>query len=109
MPGAMRRTMSQRTAPRAWCARRLDSDVKTIVAIEVAIAIFTASAPVDAALRQQAGQERHHQHAAADAEQPGQEAGDGAEREQLDDEPAGSRSALEQAPAPRAIPPALPA
>jgi hypothetical protein len=34
--------MSQRTAPRLWCARTLDSDVKMMVAIEVAIAIFTA-------------------------------------------------------------------
>lgn len=34
--------MSQRTAPRLWCARTLDTDVKMIVAIEVAIAIFTA-------------------------------------------------------------------
>jgi hypothetical protein len=41
MPGAMRRTMSQRTAPRRWCARTLDNEVKSTVAIAVAIAIFT--------------------------------------------------------------------
>ncbi len=43
MPGASRLTMSQRTAPRLWCARTLDTDVKMMVAMEVAIAIFTAS------------------------------------------------------------------
>src|SRR6218665_36378 len=42
MPGASRRTMSQRTAPRRWWARTLEIDVNTMVAIEVAIAIFTA-------------------------------------------------------------------
>ena len=42
MPGASRLTMSQRTAPRWWCARTLDRDVKMMVAMEVAIAIFTA-------------------------------------------------------------------
>jgi hypothetical protein len=44
MPGAMPRTRSQRTAPRRWCARRLDSEVNMIVAIEVAIAILIARA-----------------------------------------------------------------
>ena len=34
--------MSQRTAPRLWCARTLEIEVKMMVAIEVAIAIFTA-------------------------------------------------------------------
>jgi hypothetical protein len=34
--------MSHRTAPRLWCARTLETEVKMIVAIEVAIAIFTA-------------------------------------------------------------------
>ena len=42
MPGASRLTMSQRTAPRLWCARTLEIEVKMMVAIEVAIAIFTA-------------------------------------------------------------------
>ena len=42
MPGDSRLTMSQRTAPRLWCARTLESEVKMMVAIEVAIAIFTA-------------------------------------------------------------------
>ena len=44
MPGAIARTIGQRTAPRAWCARRLEIEVNTMVAIEVAMAIFTASA-----------------------------------------------------------------
>ena len=44
MPGASVRTMSQRTAPRLWCARTLEIEVNRIVAIEVAIAIFTDSA-----------------------------------------------------------------
>ena len=42
MPGASSLTMSQRTAPRLWWARTLESDVKMMVAIEVAIAILTA-------------------------------------------------------------------
>jgi hypothetical protein len=33
--------MSQRTAPRLWCARTLAMEVNMIVAIEVAIAILT--------------------------------------------------------------------
>ena len=41
MPGARRLTMSQRTAPRLWCARTLERDVKMIVAMDVAMAIFT--------------------------------------------------------------------
>ncbi len=44
MPGASVRTMSQRTAPRLWCARTLEIEVKRMVAIDVAIAIFTAMA-----------------------------------------------------------------
>ncbi len=42
IPGASRFTMSQRTAPRLWCARTLDTEVKMMVAMEVAMAIFTA-------------------------------------------------------------------
>lgn len=38
-------TMGQRTAPRLWCARMLDSEVNRMVAIEVAMAIFTAMSP----------------------------------------------------------------
>ena len=34
--------MSQRTAPRWWCARTLEMDVNTMVAMDVAMAIFTA-------------------------------------------------------------------
>jgi hypothetical protein len=34
--------MSQRTAPRLWWARTLEIDVNMMVAIDVAIAIFTA-------------------------------------------------------------------
>ena len=45
MPGASRATRSQRTAPRRWWARTLAIEVNRIVAIEVAMAIFTASAP----------------------------------------------------------------
>lgn len=41
MPGASRLTISHRTAPRFWCALTLDSEVKMIVAMEVAMAIFT--------------------------------------------------------------------
>jgi len=41
MPGARLRTMSQRTAPRPWWARRLEIEVNTMVAMAVAIAIFT--------------------------------------------------------------------
>jgi hypothetical protein len=42
MPGASVAASSQRTAPSRWCSRTLDSDVNRIVAIEVAMAIFTA-------------------------------------------------------------------
>ena len=42
MPGAKPLTKSQRTAPRLWCARTLEIDVKMIVAIDVAMAILTA-------------------------------------------------------------------
>jgi hypothetical protein len=42
MPGAMLRAMSQRTLPRPWWARTLDSEVNMMVAIDVAMAIFTA-------------------------------------------------------------------
>ena len=35
-------TMSQRTAPRLWCARTLETEVNTMVAIDVAMAILTA-------------------------------------------------------------------
>ena len=42
MPGASLVTMSQRTAPRLWCARTLDTEVNTMVAIDVAMAILTA-------------------------------------------------------------------
>jgi uncharacterized membrane protein YfcA len=42
MPGAKPRTMSQRTAPLRWCARTLEMDVKTMVAMDVAMAILTA-------------------------------------------------------------------
>ena len=41
MPGASRLTMSQRTAP-AVMGRTLEMEVKMMVAMEVAIAIFTA-------------------------------------------------------------------
>ena len=34
--------MSQRTAPRLWCARTLEMEVNTMVAMEVAMAILTA-------------------------------------------------------------------
>ena len=34
--------MSHRTAPRLWCARTLEIEVKMMVAMEVAMAIFTA-------------------------------------------------------------------
>ena len=44
MPGPSRRTTSQRTAPRRWWARTLEIEVNRMVAIEVAIAILTASA-----------------------------------------------------------------
>ena len=40
MPGARRLTMSQRTAPRWWCARTLEMEVKMMVAMEVAMAIL---------------------------------------------------------------------
>ena len=43
MPGASSLTMSQRTAPFLWCARTLLTEVKMMVAMEVAMAIFTAS------------------------------------------------------------------
>ena len=42
MPGASPLTKSHRTAPRRWCARTLEIDVKMMVAMEVAIAILTA-------------------------------------------------------------------
>ena len=42
MPGARRVTMSHRTAPRRWWARTLEMEVNMMVAMEVAIAIFTA-------------------------------------------------------------------
>ena len=39
MPGASPRTTRHRTAPRRWCARMLEIDVKPIVAIDVATAM----------------------------------------------------------------------
>ena len=42
MPGAKPLTISQRTAPRAWCARTLEMEVNMMVAMEVAIAILMA-------------------------------------------------------------------
>ena len=54
MPGAMPRTRSQRTAPRGGDARRLEIEVNRMVAIEVAMAIFTArpdSTPRDAMMK----------------------------------------------------------
>ena len=57
-----------------------------MVAIEVAIAILTASAGADAAVRHDGGHERHHQHAAADAEQAGEKARAAAEHEQFGDQ-----------------------
>ncbi len=41
MPGASSRTIGQSTAPRWWCARTDDSEVKQMVASEVATAILT--------------------------------------------------------------------
>ena len=41
MPGVIARTTSQRTAPRAWWARRLDTEVSTMAAIEVPSAMCT--------------------------------------------------------------------
>jgi hypothetical protein len=35
MPGAMRRTVGQSTAPWPWWARRLDTEVSTMTAMEV--------------------------------------------------------------------------
>ena len=43
MPGASERTMSQRTAPRLWWARTLESEVNTMVAMDVAMATLTAT------------------------------------------------------------------
>ena len=46
MPGASALTMSQRTVPRWWCARRLDRLVNAIMAMQVAMATLTpASVP----------------------------------------------------------------
>ena len=42
MPGASLRAMSQRTAPRLWCARTLETEVKMMVAMDVAMAALTA-------------------------------------------------------------------
>src|ERR1700693_3490549 len=39
IPGASRQNTGQRTASCAWCARTLEIEVNTIVAIDVAIAI----------------------------------------------------------------------
>ncbi len=50
MPGANIHTTGHRTAPRFWCARTEDSEVKQIVASEVATATFTvnsAGKPLD--------------------------------------------------------------
>ena len=41
MPGASTFTTGHSTAPRLWCARTEDSEVKQMVASEVATAIFT--------------------------------------------------------------------
>ena len=41
MPGASTRTTCHSTAPRFWCARRDDSEVKQMVASEVATAALT--------------------------------------------------------------------
>jgi hypothetical protein len=42
MPGAKPLTKSHRTAPRLWWARTLETEVKMMVAIDVAMAILTA-------------------------------------------------------------------
>jgi len=42
MPGASPLTSSQRTAPFLWCARTLETEVKMMVAMDVAMAILTA-------------------------------------------------------------------
>ena len=41
MPGASASTMPQRTAPRLWWARTEESEVNRMVAIDVAMAIWT--------------------------------------------------------------------
>ena len=45
MPADMLRKMSQRTAPMRWCARTEETEVNRIVAMLVAMAIFTATPP----------------------------------------------------------------
>ena len=86
MPGASRLTMSQRTAPRWWCARTLDREVKMMVAIEVAMAIFTARSAETPRWARMIGDEGHHQHAAANAQQAGQKTGAHAEHGQFNDQ-----------------------
>ena len=41
MPGATHPTTGQMTPPRAWCARTEDTDVKMMVASDVAMAVCT--------------------------------------------------------------------
>ena len=45
MPGASTRTIGHSTAPRRACARTDDSEVKQMVASDVATAIFTVYSP----------------------------------------------------------------
>jgi hypothetical protein len=69
----------------AWWARTLESDVNMMVAMTWR---WPSSPPANghAALREQPGQHRHHHHAAAHAQQPGQKAHHQAQGQQFGDQ-----------------------
>ena len=86
IPGAMPATTPHSTAPWRWCSHVDEIDVNRIVAVAVATARWTTCSGGEPLVAEDEGEQRHHRHAAADAEQPREKADERAERDEGDDQ-----------------------
>jgi len=73
IPRAKPPTRFQRMAPWLWCARTLDMDVKTMVAIDVAMAILLDRSAATPWPERMAVTKRYHDHASANPRKPCEE------------------------------------